>query len=300
MIRSRSVLPIALLALALPAPAPAAACSCVPLPMAHHVAEADVIVLARLGQPEAAAGGMVEYPLEVMAGWKGAARPSMRLRTPDLGARPAGGCVYPFEAGGLYLLFAERAEDGALFAHNSLCSETRRVREGSELDPRLGPPRWRPVPLSEIRAAAARAAATCDAPEFTIEIQGRRWIGWGGVGRDECPELDPARWLPEGVLLTGTFSRFRGQLALHERYALDEDRRPAGPPPAGGFGWLSVSAPRGAEVRIDGRVLGPAPLRDRVLPVGDHRVEVREGERAEVRFIRLRRHERLRVVLRPR
>ena len=67
MIRSRSVLPIALLALALPAPAPAAACSCVPLPMAHHVAEADVIVLARLGQPEAAAGGMVEYPLEVMA-----------------------------------------------------------------------------------------------------------------------------------------------------------------------------------------------------------------------------------------
>ena len=51
----------------------------------------------------------------------------------------------------------------------------------------------------------------------------------------------------------------------------------ADPAPAGGPGILTVTAPDGAEVRVDGKLVGTGSLKHEVSP-GKHRIEVRLGE----------------------
>jgi serine/threonine-protein kinase len=58
------------------------------------------------------------------------------------------------------------------------------------------------------------------------------------------------------------------------------------PPPPGAFGFLRVTAKPYANVRIDGRLVGPTPLMHHRLPAGEHEVELLSPETGEVRLTR--------------
>jgi len=75
---------------------------------------------------------------EVAAAWNGveSARFSVLAEMSD--------CVFPFEIGGRYLIFANRHSSGR--AETSICSRTTALKDASQIVGALGPPTYRPAP----------------------------------------------------------------------------------------------------------------------------------------------------------
>jgi len=72
----------------------------------------------------------------------------------------------------------------------------------------------------------------------------------------------------------------RAEPAASKKARKEARSAPAGsadPAPAGAPGMLTVTAPDGAEVRVDGKLLGKGSLK-REVPPGKHRIEIRLGE----------------------
>jgi hypothetical protein len=73
---------------------------------------------------------------EVAAGWRGVSRRRLSV------IADSGDCMFPFEVGGEYLVFANRDAQGR--AWTSICSRTTDLKSAAEIMRQLGTPLYRP------------------------------------------------------------------------------------------------------------------------------------------------------------
>gem|GEM_PF-5889067 len=167
---ARSVLFACLTALLL-GPHPAAACSCGRTPTVQEaLGRAESVFVGRVAETWPVAAHIMDMDtiarritLRVATTWKGDPGPEIVLIDP-------GGCWFPFQRGGLYLVFVHRLSDGERSA--SICTLTRPWTTGGPESLVLGPGRF----VSPGEEVAAESLLHRMARKLKLALLGARFL----------------------------------------------------------------------------------------------------------------------------